>query len=404
MMGSRKILYYLCMINVSILTLSSAARAAKIEIPPCPPETQRIFMPSAAKPVWTGCKDKKGLYQGLLIQFSNQTEILRVAGIKNSLRNGKEIRYGLTGQLEERHYLNGHLEKSSFVFKSDSTLGRLMPKPMTAKDWAAFNEPSDVSVLKWWLKHDPESTTQFENGRLVRLQYGSIDYKFKITPEGRILPTNHPELKKVKGMFFVDPEPLWLLNADDMKKALLPGFGSCKKYSGPIGRYTRYYDHYLFKREASESKQLLQLMTIRERLIKFCVPEDIFAHLGTIECPPQLPTTRTPHFCAIPISDRLHLPYQPKYFKNEFTFERTPEEFLSIAVQNGLLQFAGDFEKRWDVLKLSPEIQIVVKKSSRGIVFKMVKKDAKGKLVVQEPSENDKAWWEWTPMPGFSSY
>ena len=403
MMGSFKILFQLCIFIVNGLTLTSAWAAPKIEIPPCPAGTARVFMPNATHPLWAACKDKNGLYQDLLIQFSNQTGILRIAGIKNSLRDGKEIRYGITGTLEERHYRSGHLEKGSFVFKSDSPLGFLLPKPMTAKIWASFHDVSDTSSLKDWIHHDPEETLQFKDGRLVRLQYDKIDYRFKVTPEGFIHPLNHPELKKDKKMFFIDPEPLWSLNASDMKKALLEGFGSCKKYAGPIGRYTRYYDHYLFKREPSQSRQMAKLKQIRDRLIKFCVPDDIFEHLGTIECPPQLPSERPPNFCAIPISDQLHIPYQPKYFKNEFTFGRTPEEFRQILVQAGLLKFASDYEKKWDVLKLSGGIQVMVKKTKYGIFFRMIQKDAKGKPIIVEPSDNDKDWWNWVAVPGSSS-
>jgi hypothetical protein len=404
MMIIKKNLLYLCSLIVISLTPTLTFASAKRDIPPCPANTRRIFIPSEAKPLWAACKDQRGFYQGLLIQFSNQTEIIRIAAVKNSFRHGKEIRAGSAETTEERHYLNGHLEKGSFIFKTETNLDRLMPKPTTEKDWLSFNKVSETSLLKEWIKKEPEITLEFNNGRLVRQKYEKVNYTFKISGDGRIFPTNHPDLKETKSLFFTDTEPLWFLNAADLKKALLPGFGTCKKYAGPIGRYTRRYEHYLFKREPSESKQLAQLNTIRDRFVKFCIPTDIIEHLGVLECPPLLPSTRPPKYCAIAISDQMHLPYEPKYFKNEFTMGLMPEDFSAVLNKNGLLKFASDYEKTWDVIKIPGGTQLIVKKTARGIFYKLVKKDKSGKFKIEEPSSNDKAWWEWTAVPGFSTY
>lgn len=401
MMSIKRFLLDLCIFNVILLTTPFFAYSAKMDIPACGSGTERVFMPTASAPVWAACKDKKGLYQGLLIQFSNQTEILRVANLKDSLRHGKEIRAGKQGFLEERHYQNGHLEKSSFVFKSDATLGRSMPTPMTDKDWKAFSEASDTSLLKDWIKQEPVSFTRFQNGRLVQLKFEKTDYTFTVSSDGRIFSNNHPDMKK---MFFIDAETLWTLNAEDLKKALLPGFGSCKTYAGPIGRFTRHFDHVHFKREPSEVKQTAKLNTIRDRFIAFCVPKDILENLGSLECPPHLPTKRAPKFCAIPVSDQLHLPYEPKYFKNELTFGRTPEEFQTILLQHGLMKFLGDYDLQWQAMDLAPGVRIYIKKSAHGLLYKAVKKDKKGKFLMKEPTDADQDWWDWLGIPGYSTY
>ncbi|NDD65766.1 MAG: hypothetical protein EBZ36_17590, partial [Acidobacteria bacterium] len=116
---------------------------------------------------------------------------------------------------------------------------------------------------------------------------------------------------------FIDPEPLWDLSPSDLKTALGPGFGSCRKYAGPLIRYGRHYDVILFKRLPSEKKQQERLAEIRERFIRFCVPADLLEGLGKLECSPQLPGTLPAVPCLIPVSDQAKIPYAPKHFKFE---------------------------------------------------------------------------------------
>ncbi len=390
----------LLIIVANVLTITSS-QAGRTEIPPCPVNTERNFLPDANRPVWAACKDQNGLYQGLVIQFSGQTEILRIAGIKDSLREGREIRFGAPGTLEERTFKNGHLEGKSFVFKSDSTLGKLLPAKTTAQDWQNFSTPPKESILKPWVKVEPSSTVEFSNGRITRLQFADKDYQFRIEKDQRIFAVNHPEMK---GGFFIDPEALWLLNAADTKAALLPGFGSCKKYSGPIGRFGRHYDHMLFKREVNEVKFTKALKVIRDRFIEFCVPADLMANLGTLECPPQLPTTFAATHCLIPISDQMRIPYQPKYFVFEFTMGHSPEEVHEVFKQNGLPKFVSDFSSVENVLKLSPAVAIQIKRTGNGILFRPLEKDKDGRIKIKKdtgPADKSTDWWEWHIVPGF---
>jgi len=382
------------MIIVNPVTVLAQSGPAKLDIPPCPAESQRFFIPDPSKPTWTGCRDKKGLYQGILIQFSNQAEILRIASVKDSLRDGKEIRFGAPGTIEERHFTKGHLNKSSFLFKSDAILGRLMPRPVTTKDWQSFSEASDTSLLKWWVKHDPVSTIVYQDGRLVRLEFEKKIYTFSVSKDGHIKSLNHPEMK---GMSFIDPEPLWALNAADLKAALLPGFGSCKKYAGPISRFGRHYDHLLYKREPSEKKHTDALDEIRARFINFCVPEDLRQNLGSLECPPQLPAIRQTQLRLIPVSDQMHIPYQPKYFTFDFTLGRTPEEFLEILNLNGYLKFLSNPEIESNTFNLSPQVKIAIKKTARGVYYKVLKEE--GKSAAPESATNAD-WWTWILIPG----
>ena len=399
-MGSKRITLYLCILAVSFLTMG-AQSVPRLNIPPCPTSTQRVFYPDAQKPNWTGCKDAKGLYQGLIIQFSTLTEVLRIAYVTDSFRDGKEIRFGSSGTMEERNYKNGHLQGDSYIYKTDAVLGRIMPKPMTPEEWKHLqNDPQnlapDSSLLKVWLKQEPSSTLTFQNGRLSRMQFEKKDYRFKVTPDGRMISENHPEMK---GQYFIDSEPLWVLNADDLKKALLPGFGSCKKYAGPIGRYERYFDHLLFQREKSEKTHYEKLKEMRDRFIRFCVPDDIRDHLGTLECPPHLPSTEVVHFCELPISDQLHLPYLPKYFKNEFTREMLPEDYVSALQRAGLTKLMSDFENKTDVLKLNADTVVEIKKGPKGVVFKNYSsKDAPKKGA---SGEGGKDWADWHILPGY---
>lgn len=395
---------------VSVLTANSAfAAKSKVDVPPCPSPTQRVFHPSEVQPLWTGCQDTQGKFQGFLIQFSNQTEIIRIAHVKNSLRDGKEIRAGAPGTFEERHYLDGHLQSTSFLFRSPAQLYQLLPKPMTAQDWGAFKKPSDQSLLRSWTKTEPYSVITFDRGRMVRLQAtrnnedpktGKVtvtktDYHFTISPDGRMMAVDHPEMK---GLFFVDPEALWVLNAADLKAALLPGFGSCKKYSGPIGRFGRHYDHLLYRRESSETKHVAKLKEIRDRFVNFCVPEDIRENIGVLECPPQMPSPRAVTPCYLGLSDQAKLPYHPRFFKFEFTLKKTPAEFQQLLIDRGLVDFASDFNRVSDTVdwggKGSADERITIKKTVRGIRWRPFKKQAKS-------AEQDKDWWEWQGIPGF---
>lgn len=395
---------------VMLLTANAAQAAKKVDVPPCPENTQRVFQPSNTQPLWTGCIDKNGLYQGLLVQFSNQTEIVRIANVKNSLRNGKEIRAGAVGTFEERHFSDGHLQGASFLFRNVAQLHQLLPKPLTAADWLSFRQYGDQSLFKAWTKTEPFSTITYDNGRIVRFQATRTvenkkthrpeivptDWRFKVAPDGRTMAINHPEMKN---LFFVDPEALWYLTAADLKNALVPGFGSCKQYDGPIGRFGRHYDHLLYKRESSETKHVAKLKEIRDRFFNFCVPEDIRENMGTLECPPQLPSPRAPTLCSLPLSDQAKIPYQPKFFKFEFTMKKTPAEFQKLLEDHGLIQFISSYEKAVDTLDLGGrnknEEKISVKKTSRGIRWKPYNVNASKKI------EDDKDWWEWQGIPGY---
>ena len=368
----------------------------KFAIPSCPQGSQKVYTPDAVKPLWIGCKDKKGLYQGFLVQFSVQGEILRIAALKNSQRNGKEIRFGESGFLEERSYLNGHLTQDSFIYHAETVLSRLLPKVMTLKDWQAFDDVSGPSILGNWLKKEPFSVVHFENGRMNRVRFEKKDYTFTISPEGRIFSNNHPDMKG--NMFFIDPMPMWNLSSDDMKRVLLPGFGSCKKYSGPISRFYRHYDHLLYVRQPSEVKHLTNLIEIRRRFINFCVPTDLMEHLGALECPPQLPEMLSPNHCLIPISDQIKIPYEPKYFKFEYSFGKSPEDFVKLFGADIVLAFVTDPDRNFISKFIPPKTLIVVKKSQKKLLYRVYLEHPRSQM--QGKDLEDTEWWEWHPFPG----
>jgi len=368
----------------------------KISTLVCPKDSQKTFFPDAVKPLWVSCRDKDQLYQGFLIQLSNSGEVLRIAAMKNSLRHGKEIRFGASGFLEERSYLNGHLTQDSYIYKSESVLGRIIPDTLTPKDWQSFDDTASPSILGTWLKQAPVSIIHFDNGRMSRLRFGKKDYEFEIKPEGRIFAKNHPELK---GMFFVDPIPMWNLSSDDLRRELLPGFGSCKKYSGPISRFGRHYDHLLYVRQPSQAKHLQNLIEIRNRFINFCVPEDIRENLGMLECPPQLPQMFTPDPCLVPISDQLKVPYEPKYFKFEWTMGKSPEEFVQLIGKSKLLAFMSNPNEKSLSLFIPPKTMIILKKYEKKIKFRVMTEHSYSNRVGSKDLE-DKDWWDWHPFPG----
>ena len=269
-------------------------------------------------------------------------------------------------------------------------MGRLIPKTLTSKDWQLFLAPSNHSFLKDWVKTTPYSVIDFSNGRLSQAFYKNKLYHFKIAPDGRIFALDHPEIKKNP---LVDPEALWVLNSDDLKKALLPGFGSCVKYAGPIGRFTRNYDHLLYKRESNEKKHLEKLKQMRDRFIAFCFPEDLKENLGVLECPPHLPSTRPPHPCLLSYSDQIRIPYEPKYFKFEFTLKKSPEDFLAYLNQSGFKQFQSNAGSDLEILKAPDGRKIQVKKVARTTQYRVLEEDAKA-----VPEERD--WWTWHDVPG----
>jgi hypothetical protein len=377
--------------------LSLSALAAT-PIPPCPEGSEREYLPNRERPQWASCRDEGGLFQGLLFQFSSQSEIIRIASVKNSLRHGREIRFGAPGTIEERDYREGHLHGPSYIHRASAPVGRSMPKTLSREEWARFGVPTPESFLKTWLQQEPESTLEFSDGRLVRVMAGKLDYRFRVSKEGRIYSINHPEMKN---LFFVDPEPLWDMNAADTKSLLKLGFGSCKKYDGPLGRYGRHYDVLLFKREMIERKHLARLSEIRERMLGFCVPEDIRKNLGTLECPPLLPGTLPPNHCILPLSDRLHVPYEPKYFAFEFTLGRKPEEFHELLKKKGALHFASRPDQMEKTLSLSDSAAVMLKKTPSGIYYKFFEKQKDGKFVFKGGGDDPKSWWDWKHLPGF---
>jgi hypothetical protein len=383
--------------GVCAIFLSLSAVAAT-PIPPCPDGSEREFLPNRERPLWASCRDGGGLYQGLLFQFSAQSEIIRIASVKNSLRHGREIRFGTPGTIEERDYRDGHLHGPSFIHQASAPVGRSMPKSLSREDWARFTQPTSDSFLKTWLQQEPVSTLEFSDGRLVRVMAGKLDYRFRVSKEGRIYSINHPEMK---GLFFFDPEPLWDMNAADTKSLLKLGFGSCKKYDGPLGRYGRHYDVLLFKRELVERKHLSRLGEMRERMMSFCVPDDIRKNLGVLECPALLPGTIPPNHCLLPLSDRLHVPYEPKYFTFEFTLGRKPEEFHELLKKKGLLHFASRPDETEKTLHLSDSAAVMLRKSPTGILYKFFEKQKDGKFVFKNAGDDPKSWWDWKHIPGF---
>ena len=382
---------------VTFLT-GSPVFSARVEIPPCPEGTERHFDPPGTHPTWASCKDKKGLYQGLLIQFSGQSEIIRIAAVRNSLRQGREIRFGNPGTLEERTFESGHLEGPSLVFSSTVPLGRVFPKNATPDDWAKFVSTSEESILKPWIKSEPLSMMHFKSGRIVSVSTGKKDYHFSIAPDGRILSMDHPEMK---GLFFIDPEPLWDLTAADLKTALTPGFGSCKKYAGPLVRYVRHYDVLLFKRMPSEKKHQERLEEIRNRFIQFCVPKDLIEALGRLECSPQLPGTLPPNLCLIPVSDQARIPYDPKFFKYENSLGYSPGDVRTLLEKLEIALFMSDASKTDEMYSLTKALQIKVRKTPEGIKYRVVKKDSQGRIIVNKDDPNgEKDWYEWHRVPG----
>lgn len=367
-----------------------------LKFPKCPFESQKFYFPESNKPLWIGCRDKKKLYQGYLVQLSTQGEVLRISGVKNSLRHGKEIRFGNRGYMEERSYIDGQLTEDSLIFKTDTVLARVMPKEMSPQDWQAFDDIKSPSILSAWLKQEPVSVIHFENGRMSRLRFDKKEYNFKVTPEGRMMAKNHPDMK---GLFFVDTLPMWNLGSDDIRRLLLPGFGSCKKYSGPIGRFGRHYDHLLYVRQSSEAKYIANLAEIRKRFIDFCVPKDIIEHLGVLECPPQLPKMMSPDHCLIPVSTQLKIPYQPKYFTFEYSAGKSPEEFMALFGKEKLLSFMSDPDKAFISLFIPPKTMIIVKKTEKKIKYRVLPEHTKSPNVLDKDLE-DKNWWEWRAFPG----
>lgn len=391
--------YFMQILGVFFLFVNLAAAEnplTKISFPGCPAGTMKFYFPNTVTPIWSGCKDEKGLYQGWLLQFTAQGELVRLSGIRNSLRNGKEIRFGAKGYLEERGYIDGHLNGDSLIFKSDSVLARILPKPFTAELWQKFGESSSPSFLRQWLKIEPETIIEFYDGRMKRIRFDQKDYTFEITPDGRMMARNHPEMK---GLFFIDPMPMWNLSSDDLKRVIQTGFGSCKKYSGPVSRFGRHYDHLLYVRQTSEAKHIRELEEIRNRFLNFCIPEDIRTHLGVLECPQQLPGMKIPNKCILPISDRLKISYQPKYFNFDHTFKKSPEEFMSYLGRDKFLTFISDPEMLYTSVFVPPKTLIVVKKYDKQIRYRVMPDHSVSQSVLARDLE-DKDWWDWRPLPG----
>ncbi len=192
---------------------------------------------------------------------------------------------------------------------------------------------------------------------------------------------------------------MWNLSSDDIRRVILPGFGSCKKYSGPISRFGRHYDHLLYVREPSEAKHIQNLSEIRRRFIEFCVPKDLMEHLGVLECPPQLPKMMKPNPCLVPVSDQLKIPYQPKYFKFELSMGKSPEEFRELFGKDKILTFMSDPETSFISLFIPPKTMIIVKKTERQIKYRIFPEHATTNKVTGKDLE-DKEWWEWHPFPG----
>lgn len=375
---------------LAILLAHSLIAAEKLTIPPCPADSTLVSYPSQFHPRWTACQDSQGLLQGMLIQYTEQQEIIRIAHLKDSKRHGKEIRAGASGTLEEREYKKGHLQNRSYIFKTDSILGRLLPKPINIDTWNEFSNPKPESYLQSLTKSQPVSITHYENGRLVRAQGGKKDFRFRVSEDGRIFSENHPEMK---GLFFLDPEALWVLDADDLKRALLPGFGSCKKYSGPIGRLTRHYDSLLYKRENSEKKHTDKYEDMIQRFLNYCVPKDLTEMLGVLECPPQLPSPRPAHTCWVGVSDQLRMPYYPKFFKFKLTAKRSPEALVALLESKGLQKFLGSHDQSLWEITLSPNEELQLKKTPRGVFFKILDRKEKSNFGFSQD------WWTWHRLP-----
>lgn len=393
MMGPLRFIQRLCILFVIFLSPQVVNAQVKLEVPPCPSETKRYYGPDAGNPLWTGCKDSKGFYQGILVQFSNQKEVIRIASVRNSQRNGKEIRFGRPSTFEERNFQDGHLHGSSYIFKSNSPLGRILPTKISAADWIKFSDSNSSSLLKEWLKTEPLSEMQFKNGRITEVKFEKKHYHFELLPDGRIFAKDHPE---IKGTPLIDPEPILALDADDLKKLLVPGFGSCKKYAGPLGRFQRNYAALLYRREPNEKKHLEKLEKMQDRFMEFCFPQDLKVALGELECSPALPSDRPSRKCSLAFSDQLKIPYNPKYFKFTFTLKKSPEAFVAYLNQIGLQQFMSNNLKDYDLLKGTDGINIEVKKTTRGTLYRVVDKERK-----EDVSKRAENWWDWHVIPNF---
>jgi len=397
--GIMRFTFFTLILNTAISTHAAVTEKLPngFEIPQCTAGSQRFYSPNPERPLWIGCRDGKGLFNGLLYQLSYQGELLRVASVKDSSRHGKEIRFGAAGHLEERSYEAGHLQGESNIFKSDQILQRLLPKTMTSKDWLPLMNARSPSLLAGWLKGQPESKIDFEKGRMTRIRFETKDYQFKISPDGRMMAVNHPEMK---GLFFIDPGAFWNLGADDLKKAIQTGFGSCKKYSGPIGRFGRHYDHLLFVKETNEKKHVANLAEIRERFMKFCVPDDLREHLGVLECPPQLPGMVASAKCLLPISDQFRIPYHPKFFKYEFGMKLDPETFVNSLDPVSLTLFLTDPKQESMSKFIPPKTLVVLKKKGNRVIYRIFK-DRPSSAKPLPADLEDRRWWEWNTLPGF---
>jgi len=376
--------------------------AKKLSLPPCPKGSELTFIPNPVSPSWISCRDEEGLYQGFLIQMSNQGEMVRIALMKNSKRNGREIRFGQPKFIEERNYLNGHLTQDSYIFEAEVVLDRIIPKPMTPKFWQDFSASTGTSLLGIWLKKAPFSVIHFESGRMNRIRFDQKDYHFTIAPEGRIFSNDHPEMfdkKKKTHAFFIDPEPMWNLDSEGLRRAILPGFGSCKKYSGPISRFGRHYDHLIYVRERSELKHQANLAEIRERFLNFCVPHDLREHLGILECPPQLPGMMTPAHCLLPISDQMKIPYEPKYFTFDYTIGVSPEAFIDLFGIDNLLAFLTDSGRTYVYKFFPPKTLVVIKKTQKKLVYRILRDHAMSHSVGGKDLDQTE-WWDWHSFPG----
>jgi hypothetical protein len=383
----RRSLRFLPSIYVITLTFTSYAAPTKIQVP-CPSGSTHFQFPSGSNPTWLGCKDTQGLYQGWLIQTTNQGQILRLAQIKNSLRDGIEWRPGLPQTLEMRTFKNGHLEGISRIYSSEKRLQDFLPDPL---------EPLFFqSIGKFTLPEKPISEMQFQAGRVVSLKSADRSFSLKLDSSGRSSGT----IGKDSIQWF-DPEALFLLSPADAKAALVPGFGSCKKYAGPIGRYTRHLDELYFKREMKEKTHREKERLIRSRFLDFCFPGEMKTALGKLECPPALPSSVPAHTCELGISDEITLPFHPKFFTFENTFGQSPSTLREWFIKAGILKELSHPEQNEFRLELSTQYRAQIRRTPEGTFFQLYEKTPRGTwLLKKNERDPEDAWWTWHRIPG----
>ncbi len=340
---------------------------AQRQVPLCPEGTQRYDYPNASQPLWVGCKDKNGLFQGLLFQFSNQKEIVRIAHVKNSLRHGKEIRPGAANSQEERHYFEGHLSGRQYIFKTYQILERVLPASLDKKTWDRFSLTDDESLFEPWVGNAPQTILKAQNGRIETLPDTAWN-----------------------------PLALLALSGKDLRLPMALGYGTCKKYSAPPGRFARHREAIEHRHPSTEAKFKTEITAQFTRFFKLCIDEKNTQNLGVLECPAALPSNRPSPPCPMAFSTRLELPFESKKLNFERTLGLAPADFVQHLRDAGLMKFLGDPEQTDARLTLKTGKKLELKRTGDGVFFREYQTGPNA------PAKN--AWWTWTPVPGHAVF